>query len=906
MAGQEEALRSCILISIVCVLTAFGSTQPIPGFDPGVVVRQVHATRGISAPPAGAQAAAGDRFLDNGEFLLDTSSTLVPAPGSQTYPATAFDGSNFLVVWADCRNGTYTDICGARVNPDGTVLDPSGFVISLAAYDQRYPAVAFDGTNFFVVWDDYRRGHAYDIYGARVTPAGTVLDPAGIIITQATCDQLRPTIGFDGANYLVAWQDCYYSVQAPDICGRRVTPGGVVLDSANLIISQAPGIQVSPALGFDGANFLVTWQDGRDSIYAHIFGARVTPAGVVLDSGGIMISQVLGTQGDPALGFDGTNFLVAWTDIRGSFPPELSIYGTRVTPEGTVLDPTGIAIAQASGVQMIPAVGFDGTNFLTVWEDFRDGGADIYGARVAPDGTLLDGSGITIGQAPDRQGAPAMGFDGTNSLVVWQDRRNDPGAPDIYGARVTSGGAVLDSAGIVIAQAARAQSNPALGFDGANFLVVWEDYRSGIYSDIYGARVTPGGTVLDPTGIAITQAGNDQWFPALGYDGTNFLVVWQDSRGGLDNLDIYGARVTSGGAVLDPSGIAIAQAAGNQLAPALDFDGTNFLVVWEDQRGGGLPDIFGARVSPDGTVLDPSGLAIAQAPDRQTASALTFNGTGYLVVWQDYRAVDGYADIYGARVAPDGTVLDPSGFVISQATSNQYAPVLDHGGANSLVVWEDYRTNIHPDIYGARVSPDGTVLDTAGFVVSRAPKGQYAPALAYDGTRFLVVWEDQQSGNNPDIYGAWVVPGDTIYDEGSVVRQEGIQCCLALARGTGSQLFLVYQGWAGTIGSKTYNTDRIWGAMNPAPGGGVEETPSADAGETHGLPTVVRGMLFIPEAPGGETRSRSLIDTAGRKVLDLHPGPNDVRSLAPGVYLVREGQGGDGPSGRTRKVVIQR
>jgi hypothetical protein len=33
-----------------------------------------------------------------------------------------------------------------------------------------------------------------------------------------------------------------------------------------------------------------------------------------------------------------------------------------------------------------------------------------------------------------------------------------------------------------------------------------------------------------------------------------------------------------------------------------------------------------------------------------------------------------------------------------------------------------------------------------------------------------------------------------------------------------------------------------------------------------------------------------LLDVSGRKVLDLHPGANDVRALAPGVYFVREAQ----------------
>jgi YVTN family beta-propeller protein len=56
--------------------------------------------------------------------------------------------------------------------------------------------------------------------------------------------------------------------------------------------------------------------------------------------------------------------------------------------------------------------------------------------------------------------------------------------------------------------------------------------------------------------------------------------------------------------------------------------------------------------------------------------------------------------------------------------------------------------------------------------------------------------------------------------------------------------------------------------------------------------SVVRGVLFLPEAPSQKLQATSLLDISGRKVLDLHPGTNDVRHLAPGVYFVRrEGEG---------------
>ncbi len=912
-------MRLCILVSVVCVLTAFGSTPPKPGFDPQAVVRQVQAGRDMPGLQPGDHGRIRGRpasrfpefselgveqFPDNGEFLLDTSSVLVAAPGNQTDPAIAFDGTNFLVVWEDCRRGSYSDICGTRVTPQGTLLDPSGFVISQAPYDQRYPALAFDGTNFLVVWDDYRRGHAYDIYGTRVTTGGAVLDAFGIIISDAMNDQQCPAVAFDGANFLVVWQDNVYDVQQQDISGARVTQGGVVLDPDGIAIAQAPNGQWYPAVGFGGTNFFVVWHDCRDSGTAYIYATLVTPQGIVVVPDGFRISLAPGSQVLPALGFDGTNFLVTWLDIQGSFPPSLSIYGTRVTSGGTVLDPDGFAISGAGGA---PAAGFDGANFLVVWQAAGMLNSDICGARVTPGGTVLDPGGVLISGAPDSQLSPALAFDGANFLVVWQDDRGGGGYyTDVYGARVTPEGTVVDPQGFIITQAARDQLTPALAFDGANFLVVWEDNRGGD-PGIYGTRVTPGGTVLDPAGIAIGEATNWQYSPAIGFDGANFLVVWQDDRGG-DYWDICGARVTPEGLVLDPDGIVISQAASLKRSPALGFDGANFLVVWQDNRGGDYYDIYGARVTPGGTVLDPNGFVVTQAARDQFAPALGFDGANFLVIWEDYRG-GGYPDVYGTRVTSEGTVLDPGGIVISQSRNGQYGPALGFDGANYLVAWEDGRSSVWHDIYGARVTPGGTVLDPNGFVISRASKDQFAPALAFDGANYLVVWEDYRSSNNPDIYGAWVSPAGVVSDEGSVLRPPGNQTCLALARGSGSLLFMAFQGWAGIVGGKTYNTDRIWGQMNPTPGGGIEETMNDERVAMNVGPTIIRGVLVLNAVDSRQNAvyRAELVDAAGRKVMDLRPGANDVRALAPGVYFVCEKPQAVSPKPQAvRKVVVTR
>ena len=76
-----------------------------------------------------------------------------------------------------------------------------------------------------------------------------------------------------------------------------------------------------------------------------------------------------------------------------------------------------------------------------------------------------------------------------------------------------------------------------------------------------------------------------------------------------------------------------------------------------------------------------------------------------------------------------------------------------------------------------------------------------------------------------------------------------------------------------------------WNAPYPV---AVEESPKPQAASVKPRPTVVRGVLLLEgDCPRTGTVPRVLLDAAGRRVLALHPGPNDVSRLAPGVYFVR-------------------
>jgi YVTN family beta-propeller protein len=91
-------------------------------------------------------------------------------------------------------------------------------------------------------------------------------------------------------------------------------------------------------------------------------------------------------------------------------------------------------------------------------------------------------------------------------------------------------------------------------------------------------------------------------------------------------------------------------------------------------------------------------------------------------------------------------------------------------------------------------------------------------------------------------------------------------------------------------------------------GGGVEDSPTPQAVRPKPTATVVRGALFLFSASGVEREASGvLLDISGRKVLNLKLGANDVRPLAPGVYLVRRPKTEDGrPPADISKVVVTR
>ena len=115
-----------------------------------------------------------------------------------------------------------------------------------------------------------------------------------------------------------------------------------------------PGDQQNPSVASDGSGFLVVWEDrAPDFSEGDIYAARVDADGNTLDPNGIAISTRPELEWEPEVSFDGTNYLVAWTDSTASNRSD--VRAARVSPDGEVLDPDGIVLTAQDQLRRIPA-----------------------------------------------------------------------------------------------------------------------------------------------------------------------------------------------------------------------------------------------------------------------------------------------------------------------------------------------------------------------------------------------------------------------------------------------------------------------------------------------------------------------------------------------------------------------
>ena len=381
----------------------------------------------------------------------------------------------------------------------------------------------------------------------------------------------------------------------------------------------------------------------------------------------------------------------------------------------------------------------NGNEYAVVWSQTVNGSSDIMGARVSRSGTLLTPSPINLTSGiSGAQTQPAIAWNGTKYLLVWRGNETFTTSDwDIRGRFLDASMNPIGTTATVISAAAEEQSRPTVTSNKSNFLVVWQDMRNAVspnyYNDLYGALVSSTGTVT-PIATAISLADGNQNLPKAASDGANYMVVWEDYRS--TSPVVRATRVTSTGSVQDSSGIAMPATSTNQTTPSIWYGNGSYFITWSDYS-----KISGCRISSSGTPVDIKGIAINSGTKRKQFPSACWDGQNYQIVWEDYRSADpANSDLYATTASSTGVVASyPETALVSSLVPDCaptimksagfgilfYTTTINYATGLKFVTLEDRTVQEVPTIAAAKQLAPGTLVALSGKVVSAVFTGFY-------------------------------------------------------------------------------------------------------------------------------------------------------------------------------------
>lgn len=610
-----------------------------------------------------------------------------PAGAAFTIPGLdlAADGSGYYVTWVS----GFVNLVGSRMTNAGTLATPAGTLLAEGYTQYHARTLAHDGVNWWLAW-----GAADQWRTLRVNAAGAVLDAVGgaalpLVIggtvnnayapllaprpgggTHFLWHDQRPALGNDSnvfalpvsASNVAGDERCISTGSAnqrePDL---STGPGGsaavvyvsehadddrVLLQvlaadgqpsGAPIEVASAPTIGTA-AMAWDGERYLVTWDEGPSGLTpVQVRARRLAPDGAFLDAAPLDIMSGY----DPDVEALGGDFLVAAS--RYAANPQFIDAWMRIVDGATGTFVAASARLGAGYVNVGPRVRSDGSRWLVTYHSHwthNSAASDPVYNFVSPDGSFTPAANPAT--ASGGAGTPDVAFSGAAYLFVWRNNTLANADNFIAGRLMAADGTFL-TGDFTIAQAAGRQLRPSVGWDGANFLVAWDDQRAqGAFfdarTDIHAARVSPAGVVLDPDGFAV-QAGaeGNATVALLCRPGAPSLAAWAGFEAEGTPFDSWRVRLAAiGNLAPAAAGLPAVAAALRQNVPN-PFNPTTRIVFTLPQPGAVRLAVFDLRGRLVRTLLDASSLPAGE-------HAATWDGRG-----DDDRAVAAGAYLYELR-----------------------------------------------------------------------------------------------------------------------------------------------------------------------------------------------------------------------------------------------------------------
>jgi len=216
---------------------------------------------------------------------------------------------------------------------------------------------------------------------------------------------------------------------------------------------------------------------------------------------------------------------------------------------------------------------------------------------------------------------------------------------------------------------------------GKIFGTAWEDRRDGNY-EIYFNRMNEKGEKLGPD-LRITNAPDFSLHPAMMWNGAEFMLVWDDLRNGFDDHRVYGQRISVDGKLLGDN---IQLTGPNERAESPEIvEGQKTIAIAFNSVSGFGKSVGMRTMAPDFSNL---GAVVTISDDQAVDPSLVFNGDRYIVAYYKRHGIAPDNAIWGATVSEDGQILVKEKQITTGASFARTQSLLALGD-RVLLIWAD-------------------------------------------------------------------------------------------------------------------------------------------------------------------------------------------------------------------------
>ncbi|HEY3322648.1 MAG TPA: PKD domain-containing protein [Planctomycetota bacterium] len=352
-----------------------------------------------------------------------------------------------------------------------------------------------------------------------------------------------PTVAAGNNNFLVAWVDYGAGANAPVMGASIVSASGIASPPFAISTSAAkprPFRQQRCEAAFDGTNWLVVWSD--DGTWGGgIRAGIVTPTGTLLGGTDFAIFATQGlVEEDPLVAFNGIDYVVAWQDVSHPNNTGQQVYFTRVTTAGVVgaVQALPVLLSPQSQTLLFLSSQAPSGDTLLLYRENAESPALTRSVRIAIDGTLRDAGGTSLFKELPQDNGYGRPIGVTFVADGWQILSSYDQTVDssVFLHKLSTNGAVTPPRGVFaemgLGPTGSAVDSYAPVFAGTDewLFVRSERVSSGVYH-LIGKRVSLSGEDKDPLPFQIDTAASGILRNAVAaQSGGFFLVAWADGR----------------------------------------------------------------------------------------------------------------------------------------------------------------------------------------------------------------------------------------------------------------------------------------------------------------------------------------------------------------------------------------